>query len=145
MLVLLLDLLPPRDSKAHLGTLALAGLVAALLATLMRWGADGRAFRDMIVLDPLALFFHVAILYAAALVILLSVDYLRRSGAESGEYYALVLFSTSGMLLLASAGDLIIVFLGVELMALSLHGLAGLFTRPPRRPRAAWASCRAGG
>ncbi len=136
MLVLLLDLLPPRDSKAHLGTVALAGLVAALLAAMTRWGADGRAFRDMIVLDQLALFFHVAIVYAAALVILLSVDYLRRAGAESGEYYALVLFSTSGMLLLASAGDLIIVFLGVELMSLSLYVLAGLFTLRREGPEA---------
>jgi NADH-quinone oxidoreductase subunit N len=129
MLVLLLDLLPPRDSKAHLGTLALAGLVGALIATMLRWGTDGRAFRDMIVLDQHALFFHIVILYAAALVILLSMDYLRRAGVETGEYYALVLFSTSGMLLLASANDLIVVFLGVELMSLSLYVLAGLFRR----------------
>jgi NADH-quinone oxidoreductase subunit N len=129
MLVLLLDLLPPRDSKAHLGTLALAGLVGALLATMLRWGTDGRAFRDMIVLDQHALFFHIVVLYAAALVVLLSMDYLRRAGAESGEYYALVLFSTSGMLLLASANDLVVVFLGVELMSLSLYVLAGLFRR----------------
>ena len=128
VLVLLLDLLPPRESKTHLGTLALAGLVGALVATLMRWGTDGRAFRGMIVVDQLALFFHIAITYAAALVILLSVDYLRRAGVESGEYYALVLLSTSGMLLLASAGDLMIVFLGIELMSLSLYVLAGLFT-----------------
>jgi NADH-quinone oxidoreductase subunit N len=129
LLVLLLDLLPPRDSKTHLGTLALAGLVGALVATILRWGADGRAFRDMIVLDQHALFFHIVIVYAAALVILLSMDYLRRVGAETGEYYALVLFSTSGMLLLASTNDLIIVFLGIELMSLSLYVLAGLFRR----------------
>jgi NADH-quinone oxidoreductase subunit N len=127
MLVLLLDLLPPRESKAHLGTLALAGLCAALLVTILRWGSGGRAFRDMIVLDQHALFFHIVIAYAAALVILLSMDYLRRVGAETGEYYALVLFSTSGMLLLASAGDLIVVFLGIELMSLSLYVLTGLF------------------
>jgi NADH-quinone oxidoreductase subunit N len=129
MLVLILDLVPPRESKTHLGTLALAGLCAALLATILRWGTDGRAFRDMIVLDQYALFFHVVIAYAAALVVMLSMDYLRRAGAESGEYYALVLFSTSGMLLLASAGDLIVVFLGVELMSLSLYVLSGLFKR----------------
>jgi NADH-quinone oxidoreductase subunit N len=127
MLVLLLDLLPPRDSKTHLGTLALAGLCAALLVTILRWGSGGRAFRDMIVLDHHALFFHIVIAYAAALVVLLSMDYLRRVGAETGEYYALVLFSTSGMLLLASAGDLIVVFLGIELMSLSLYVLTGLF------------------
>jgi NADH-quinone oxidoreductase subunit N len=128
-LVLVLDLLPPRGTKSHLGTVALAGLVTALLVALTRWGTGGRGFRDMIVLDNYALFFHVVICYAAALIVLLSVDYLRRSGVETGEYYALVLFSTSGMLLLASAGDLIVVFLAIELMSLSLYVLAGLFKR----------------
>ncbi len=60
---------------------------------------------------------------------LLSIDYLRRNGVESGEYYALVLFSTSGMLLLTSASDLIVVFLAIELMSLSLYVLSGLFKR----------------
>jgi NADH-quinone oxidoreductase subunit N len=136
MLVLLLDLLPPRESKTHLGTLALGGLCAALVVTVLRWGNGGRAFRDMIVLDQHALFFHIVITYAAALVILLSMDYLRRAGVETGEYYALVLFSTSGMLLLASAGDLLVVFLAIELMSLSLYVLAGLFTRDLRSTEA---------
>ncbi len=69
------------------------------------------------------------ICYAGALVVLLSMDYLRRTGADSGEYYALVLFATAGMMLLASAGDLIVVFLALELMSLSLYVLAGLFKR----------------
>ena len=128
-LVLLLDLLPPRASKAHLATVALLGVVAALLTTLAAWGGRGRAFNDMVILDNYALFFHVVICYAAALIVLLSIDYLRRNGVESGEYYALVLFSTSGMLLLTSAADLIVVFLAIELMSLSLYVLSGLFKR----------------
>ena len=55
----------------------------------------------MVVLDNYALFFNVVICYAGALVVLLSMDYLRRRGSESGEYYALVLFATAGMMLLA--------------------------------------------
>jgi NADH-quinone oxidoreductase subunit N len=130
-LVLLLDLVPPRDSKTHLGGVALAGILAALLATGWLWlrGGDGRAFRDMVLLDGYALFFDVVICYAAALVVMLSMDYLGRTGGESGEYYALVLFSTAGMMLMASAGDLIVVFLSLELMSLSLYVLAGLFKR----------------
>jgi len=128
-LVLLLDLLPPRASKVHLATVALFGVVVALLTTLAAWGGRGRAFRDMVILDNYALFFHVVICYAAALIVLLSIDYLRRHGVESGEYYALVLFSTSGMLLLTSASDLIVVFLAIELMSLSLYVLSGLFKR----------------
>ena len=128
-LVLLLDLLPPRASKVHLATVALLGVVAALLTSLAAWGGRGRGFRDMVILDNYALFFHVVICYGAALVVLLSIDYLRRSGVESGEYYALVLFSTSGMLLLTSASDLIVVFIAIELMSLSLYVLSGLFKR----------------
>ncbi|MGH2627324.1 MAG: NADH-quinone oxidoreductase subunit N, partial [Anaerolineales bacterium] len=128
-LVLLLDLLPPRDSKTHLGGIALVGVVGAMLATVARWvaGTEERAFRDMILLDRYALFFDLVICYAVALVIMLSMDYLARTGSESGEYYSLVLFATAGMMLLASAGDLIVVFLALELTSLSLYVLAGLF------------------
>jgi NADH-quinone oxidoreductase subunit N len=128
-LVLLLDLLPPRESKAHLGGVALAGILGALVAAVSLWlrGGDGRAFRDMVLLDSYALFFHLLICYASALVVMLSMDYLGRMGGESGEYYGLLLFSTAGMMLMASAGDLIVVFLSLELMSLSLYVLAGLF------------------
>ena len=87
--------------------------------TLRRWGPDQRGFRDMVVLDNYALFLDVVIGYAAALVLLLSIDYLRRAGIQSGEYYALVLFSAAGMMLMASASDLVVVFLALELMSLS--------------------------
>ena len=125
--VLVLDVLPPRDSKSHLGGVALAGVVAALLSIVVRWGAETRAFRDMVLLDGYAMFFDLIICYAAALIVMLSMDYLGRTGSESGEYYALVLFSTAGMMLMASAGDLVVVFLSLELMSLSLYVLAGLF------------------
>jgi NADH-quinone oxidoreductase subunit N len=127
VLVLLLDVLSPRRDKTHLAVVALAGVIGALLLTLMQWGHDQRGFRDMVVLDNYALFIDVVICYAAALVILLSIDYLQRTGLQSGEYYALVLFSAVGMMLMASANDLIIVFLSLELMSLSLYVLAGLF------------------
>ena len=126
VVVLLLDLLPPRQTKEHLGGVALAGIVAALLASIARWGEGARAFRDMVLLDDYALFLHVIICYAAALAVLLSIDYLRRNGIESGEYYALVLMSTSGMVLLASAGDLLVVFLAFELVSVRLYVVAGL-------------------
>ncbi|HEU5193300.1 MAG TPA: NADH-quinone oxidoreductase subunit N [Methylomirabilota bacterium] len=126
-LVLVLDVLPPRQSKTHLGGVALAGIVGALLAVVARWGTEARAFRDMVLLDNYALFFDLVICYAAALIVMLSMDYLGRTGNESGEYYSLLLFSTSGMMLMASAGDLIVVFLALELMSLSLYVLSGLF------------------
>ncbi len=128
-LVLLLDLLPRAVGRQLLATVALAGVVGALLATLARWGTAMRGFHDMVVLDDFARFADVVICYAAALVVLLSIDYLRRSTPETGEYYALVLFSTAGMTLLAAGADLVVLFLALELMSLSLYVLAGLFKR----------------
>ncbi len=125
--VLLLDLLPPRGDKTHLAVVSLAGVIGALLTAMLQWGRDHRGFRDMVVLDNFALFVDVVVCYAVALVILLSMDYLRREGMQSGEYYALVLFSASGMMLMASANDLVVVFLALELMSLCLYVLAGLF------------------
>jgi NADH-quinone oxidoreductase subunit N len=71
----------------------------------------------------------VIICYSGALIVLLSMDYLRRRGSDSAEYYALVLFATAGMMLLAASGDLVVIFLALELMSLSLYVLAGLFKR----------------
>src|SRR4029077_14073017 len=90
-------------------------------------GADLRGFHGMVVLDTFALFFNIIIGYATGLVLLLSMDYIRREGQESGEFYILVLLSAVGMMLMASAGDLIIVFLGLETMSISLYVLAGFF------------------
>lgn len=127
VLVLVLDLLPPRNAKDHLGAVALWGVVVSLLGTLWGWDREGRGFHGMILLDHYALFFDIVIGYATALVLLLSMDYVRRAGAQSGEYYALVLFAATGMMLLTSAGDLIVVFLALELTSLSLYVLSGVF------------------
>ncbi len=127
VVVLLLDLLPPRDRKDHLGYVGLAGVVASLVVTLRMWGTDVRAFRGMVAMDGYALFFNLIIGYATGLVLLLSVDYLRRQGIESGEFYILVLFAAVGMMLMASATDLIVVFLALETMSLALYVLAGFF------------------
>jgi NADH-quinone oxidoreductase subunit N len=126
--VLLLDLLPPRERKAHLAFVGLGGVLATLVVALLLWGNPRVGFGGMVVLDNYALFVDVAIAYATGLVLLLSMDYLRRNGIETGEYYALICFSATGMLLLASAADLIVVFLAVELMSLSLYVLAGFFS-----------------
>ncbi len=128
-LVLLLDVGPRALAREVVATVALAGVVGALLAALSRWGKPGRAFHDMVALDNFALFVDIVICYASALIILLSIDYLRRTGPESGAYYALVLFATAGMTLLAAAADLVVLFLALELMSLSLYVLAGFFKR----------------
>jgi NADH-quinone oxidoreductase subunit N len=127
--VLLLDLLPPRDRKEHLGFVGLAGVVVMLVVTLRMWGSDARGFNGMVALDGYALFFDLVIGYATGLSLLLSMDYIRREGIESGEFYLLVMLSAVGMVLMAAATDLILIFLALETMSLSLYVLAGFFRR----------------
>jgi NADH-quinone oxidoreductase subunit N len=131
MLLMLLDLLPPRNRKDHLGFVGLAGVVVSLILAVKMGGTDTRAFHGMVVLDGFALFVDLAIGYATGLVLLLSIDYLHRQGMESGEYYILVLFSASGMMLMVSATDLIVIFLALETMSLALYVLAGFFRGRP--------------
>ena len=130
-IVIVLDLLPPRERKDHLGFVSALGVVLSLIMTYWMTfsigGGELRGFRGMVVLDPFALFFNIVIGYATGLVILLSMDYIRRAGQEAGEFYILVLLSALGMMLMASAGDLIIVFLGLEMMSIALYVLTGFF------------------
>ncbi|MGH2695893.1 MAG: NADH-quinone oxidoreductase subunit NuoN, partial [Actinomycetota bacterium] len=83
----------------------------------------------MVAVDRFALFFRLVILGCAALGVLLGAHYLERTGEGRGEYYALLLFATAGMTLLASAADLIVVFLALEVLSLSLYVMAGFSWR----------------
>jgi NADH-quinone oxidoreductase subunit N len=80
----------------------------------------------MLALDDFSLFFHALVLGIALLVVLLSTSYLRAIGADRGEYYALLCFSTVGMLGLVGSKDLIAVFVALEIMSVALYAMAGL-------------------
>ncbi|HOG45013.1 MAG TPA: NADH-quinone oxidoreductase subunit N [Anaerolineae bacterium] len=123
MLVMLADAIVRRGNKAWLGWLALLGLVAALAWTALR-GLGAPAFDGMLAADGLSAGFALLLLGAAALSVLLSMDYLRREGLEPGPYYALILFATTGALIMAAAADLIAVFIGLEVLSISLYVLA---------------------
>src|SRR6267378_1014357 len=125
--LMLLDLLPPRQRREHMAFVGLAGVATALVATVLLWGSDAPGFQGMVVLDNFALFLTLVIGYATGLILLLSIDYLQRRGMETGEFYILVLFSAAGMVIMAGANDLIVVFLGLETMSLALYVLAGFF------------------
>jgi NADH-quinone oxidoreductase subunit N len=125
--LMLLDLLPPRGRREHMALVGLAGVVLALIVTILLWGSDATGFQGMTVLDNLSLFATLVIGYATGLVLLESIDYLKRRGMESGEFYILVLFAAAGMVIMAGANDLIVVFLGLETMSLALYVLAGFF------------------
>ncbi len=89
-------------------------------------------FHDSVVVDPFFLFFATLFLAATALVILLSVKFLEIEQEQEGEYYALLLFACVGMMFMASGFDLIVMFLGLETMALSFYVLTGFLRRDKR-------------
>jgi NADH-quinone oxidoreductase subunit N len=126
-LILLADLVFPPAKKHWSAYLAMAGLAWAFVVALGQWGglSPQRGYANMVVLDDLSTLFHLLFLASSFVTILLSEAFLSRERVEQGEYYALILFCTAGMMLLASALDLITLFLGIEVLSISLYILAG--------------------
>ncbi len=128
-LIMVLEPLTSKQSKRALGWIALAGLVAALIPAAMGESLPGTAFSGMVIIDGFAVFFRVLVIAAAIVVVLMSWSYLRREGAEAGEYYALVLYSVAGQCIMAAAGELIVVFIGLEISSIASYVLAGYLRR----------------
>lgn len=104
----------------------------AVVAVLTLVNEPGVAFSDMFISDGFSRFFKIIFYLNAALVTFISVRYLKVENIHYGEYYSLILFSTLGMMIMASSGDLILLYLGLELMALSTYVLAGFKRNDPK-------------
>jgi NADH-quinone oxidoreductase subunit N len=127
--LLLIDLFIPRDRKSTTALLAAIGLGITLSFTLMQIGQEISGFNNMVVSDGFSTFVNALLLLSGLLGIGLSFGYIKRMNLERGEYYTLMLFSISGMMLMAQASDLIVVFLALELLSIPLYVLAA-FDRP---------------
>ncbi len=127
--LLLVDLFIPRLRKGWTAVLAAVGLAAALGITLAQAGLEQTAFNNMVTLDRFGSFMNGLFLASGLLGIAIAYGYLKRMGIERGEYYVLILFSTAGMMLMAQAADLIIIFLALELLSLPLYVLSA-WARP---------------
>jgi len=129
IIVILLDLFIQR--KGFLVVVSLAGLVISAGFTLAMWGGNPQAiFNNMLAVDGFALFFKLLFLGIAALVILASVDYVSKFARFQGEYYALVLLATLGMILMAATTELISIYIALELTSISLYVLVGFLKDP---------------
>jgi len=126
--LLVVDLFIPRDRKGITALLAALGLALTLGLTLAQTGLTATGFNDMVVLDGFATFVNALLLVSGLLGIALAYGYVKRMGLERGEYYILLLFSVTGMMLMAQAADLIIVFLALELLSIPLYVLAAFAT-----------------
>jgi NADH-quinone oxidoreductase subunit N len=127
--LLLVDLFIPKDRKGITAFLAALGLAVTLGFTVTQIGREGAGFNGMVTLDGFSTFTSTLILVSGLLGIALAYGYIKRMGLERGEYYSLMLFSITGMMLMAQAADLIIVFLALELLSIPLYVLAA-FARP---------------
>jgi len=124
ILVILLDL--GVRQKVVLRAVSLVGLVIAGGVSVAMWGGSYPAiFNNMLAVDNFALFFKLLFLGIAFLVILASADYVAKFTRFQGEYYALILLSTLGMMLMAATTDLISLFVALELTSISLYVLVG--------------------
>jgi NADH-quinone oxidoreductase subunit N len=114
-----------ENKKGIFAPLTIAGLAAALVGTLMANSDSGPAFQNMLNVDAFATFFRVLVIGVGFMAVLSSVDYLRRENSRGGEFYALILFSLVGQSIMASANELIMIFIGLEISSIASYILAG--------------------
>ena len=115
-----------RDHKrSHLGWLAFAGTIAGMLALIPMSGNRGQWYSNLWIVDDYNIFFTFVFLLIAAVTILTSIDFLQREGINHAEFYALLLFATAGMLMMSGSNELVMVFLGLEILSIATYVLAG--------------------
>jgi len=130
--IMLIEAIASPQRKRSPGALALIGIAIAFAADIWAYTDGGAAFQNMIIIDGYGTFFRALVLVVGVLCILPSISYLDREGVQQGEYYALILFSLVGQCILATANDLIMVFIGLEISSIATYILAG-FLRDDRR------------
>lgn len=139
LLMLLADLIGAPGRKGWLAVIGLAGVVGALAATVMLWAGNsyGDAFFGMVTNDQVALFANVIILFAVGVALLFSPGYIERQGiVHEGEYYTLMILAALGMMLMSAANNLMIVFVGLEVLSLALYILSAIVTTRRRSQEA---------
>ena len=124
--LLLVDLAIPKERKGWTALLAALGLLVAAGFVLSRFGKPMVGFGGMIVADDFANFLSMLLLVSGLAGIALSYDYLKRMSIGHSEYYVLLMFSLTGMILMCMAADLIVIFLALELLSIPLYVLAGI-------------------
>ena len=120
-----LDLVVSDKEKSRLGYVAVLGLGITAVVVAMVGRTPGQSFFGTLTVDPLSVLFQFIFLLSAALVILSSIDYIRRRSRYQGEFYALIIFATLGAMFLASSTELITLYIALELTSISQFILAG--------------------
>jgi NADH-quinone oxidoreductase subunit N len=128
VLVMLVDAFTRPTQRWITGAIALIGLALSAAASILLWlngTASPDAFNGMIVLDELRLGFTLVFLLVSGLTLLLSTVWVHGEQLPAGEFHSLLLFATVGMMLMASGNDLVIIFLGLEILSIATYVMAG--------------------
>ncbi len=128
VLVMLVDAFVRPTQRWITGGISLAGIIAAAIGTIWLWSSgtpSPDAFNGMIVLDELRLGFTLVFLLVSGLTLLISTVWVGNEQLPAGEFHSLLLFATVGMMLMASGNDLVIIFLGLEILSIATYVMAG--------------------
>jgi NADH-quinone oxidoreductase subunit N len=130
MIVMFVDpLLDEERSQKPLAAIGLIGSLAALLSIFLMALYPGNAFWNMVRVDDFSIFFHFLVVAIVAVVILSSYEYMAVQRIRAGEYYGLILFGATGMCLMSSAVELVLIFIALEISSISTYILAGFRRR----------------
>ena len=137
--LMVLDLFVPSRNRSWLAFIAVVALAASFGASIWGWfdsGGGRTLYSGAFAYDKFSMFVNCVLLFSSALVVIISPQYLNRRGIHYGEYYALILAATLGMMLLAGAMSLMVIFLAIESLSIALYVLSG-FARTEERSQEA--------
>jgi NADH-quinone oxidoreductase subunit N len=123
--IMVIDPFLSPGNRPKLGWAALAGTVVAALSIGVMDDHAGRWYSGLWIVDDFNAYFHFVFLFIGAMTILMSMDFLSRENIHRGEYYALLLFATAGMLVMAGSNELMMIFIGLEILSIATYVLAG--------------------
>jgi NADH-quinone oxidoreductase subunit N len=119
-----------KNERMPLGGLGIIGLVGAAVASALLWNRNASGF-DVVTADNFALFINVVLIGVGIFTIVFSSQVIDREELPAGEYYTLTLFSLAGMMLMAAATDLLVIFLALEILSIGVYVLTGLRRTDP--------------
>ena len=127
VVVMLYDSFFPKQRTVS-GVIAIAGLVISGIVLATMWGGDlpATSWNGMIAHDNLRLSFSFVFLFVSAMTVLISTVWVERENVPAGEYHALLLFATFGMMMMSAGNDLVVIFLGLETLSIATYVMAGL-------------------
>lgn len=126
------------ENRPYAGLLAVSGIALSGLVAMNLFGVVAEGFYGAIHVDGFAVYLKLLILAGALIAALISIDYLKQRNVEVYEYYTLLVFATSGMMLLVSASDLISMLISIEIMSLAIYVLVGIRRDEPFSTEAAF-------